>query len=231
MRRILWLLFLAGACCGAEPLLTLPASVSGDPGDYIMVPATTACKEVRWYAVDKGLKVFPVQLLKDSKTAVVSGPAGSYRLMAYTARGDLPSDPAICTVVIGTPGPTPGPTPPAPPVPPAPPIPGEGLRVLVVYETAELSKLPPGQVNALYSSDVRAYLNAKCSQGTGGARNWRVWDKDIDATNDEAWTREALKRPRQSLPWVVITNGTGGFEGPLPGSVDDTLALLKKFGG
>ncbi len=94
--------------------LTLPAKVTGQPGDFITVPAVTTGTIVKWVSLDAGLKLFPIDLLKNTKTAVVMGPTGSYRLLCYTADKDGPSDPAICTVVIGDapPGPTPpGPTP------------------------------------------------------------------------------------------------------------------------
>jgi hypothetical protein len=105
--------------------LKLPAEVKGPPGDFITVPAQTDGKEVRWFALDAGLRLFPTNLLRDTKTAVVTGSAGRYRLLAYTAKGDVPSDPAICLVIIGDvpPGPGPGPGPPDPPKPdPADPL-------------------------------------------------------------------------------------------------------------
>lgn len=94
---------LASAGWGAD--LTLPKTVTGEPGAFIQVPATTDGKIVKWYAIDPGLNLFPTDLLKDTKTAVVTSPnAGSYRLLAYT---DGPSDPAVCTVVVRTPSPLP----------------------------------------------------------------------------------------------------------------------------
>lgn len=101
----------------------LPAEAKGEPGAFVKVPADTDGAHVRWYSPDRGLQLFPVELLKDSKTAVVTATApGRYRLVAWTAKGDVPSDPAVCVVVIGEPGPEPGPgpTPPVPPVPPDP---------------------------------------------------------------------------------------------------------------
>lgn len=118
----------------------------------------------------------------------------------------------------------PAPVPPGPPVPPTPPapIPVKGLRALIVYDSAQLSKLPPAQNIVLYSQSIRDYL---------GANNWRVFDKGVDATNDAQIWQDALKRPRAALPWIVISNGSAGYEGPLPGTVADTLTLLKKYGG
>ena len=130
------------------------------------------------------------------------------------------------------PGPTPpGPTPPGPNPSPAP-IPEDGFRVLIVYESAELPKYPAGQTNALYARIVRDYLRAKCVVGADGkTREYRIWDKDVDASAESALWQAALKRPRTSTPWIVISTGKTGYEGPLPDSAEKTLELLKKYGG
>ena len=100
------------ALLAAPPALTLPAEVKGDVGAYVTVPATTTGKTAQWLVLDPGLNLFPIDLLKDSKTAVVSSSrAGRYRLLAYTAAADEASAPAVTTVTIGNappPGPGPG---------------------------------------------------------------------------------------------------------------------------
>ena len=94
------------------PTLTLPEVVTGKPGAFIKVSATTNGREVRWQALDDGLNVFPGEMLKDSKSTVVTGEAGEHRLMAYTALADVPSDPAVCIVrITGPPKPEPKPDP------------------------------------------------------------------------------------------------------------------------
>jgi len=101
----------------AALLLSLPAEARGRASAFIRVAAETDCKAVRWMALDEGLEVFPPELLKDSRTAVViASRPGRYRLLAYAARGDEPSEPAVCLVVVGDP-----PLPVPPPAPPAPP--------------------------------------------------------------------------------------------------------------
>lgn len=101
--------------------ITLPATVTGEPGAFISIPATTDGKEVRWYALDKGVNLFPTALLKDTKTAVVTAPkAGRYRVIAWTATGDVPSEAASTVVVVGEPGPDPGPGPGPTPGPDSP---------------------------------------------------------------------------------------------------------------
>ena len=118
------MLFLLAALIGQE--LSLPAVTTTETvGQPIEIKAATDCKEVGWVAMTPGLIVFPSHLLKDSKTAVVwATKAGEYRLMGYTAKGDVLSKPAFAIVRIGmAPGPTPVP-PPDPDIPPAPvPVP------------------------------------------------------------------------------------------------------------
>lgn len=121
MRTVaLTLVLLAVPLRAADPAVKLPERVKGDVGAFVQVPADSAQKEVRWLSPDPGLNLFPAHLLKDSKTAVVTAPrAGSYRLYAWTAAGDVPSEAAVCVVEVGTPpAPPPGPTPPTPPPPP-----------------------------------------------------------------------------------------------------------------
>lgn len=129
------------------------------------------------------------------------------------------------------PDPDPAPDPKPKPVDPAP-IPGDGLRVLIVYESADLAKYPSAQNAILTALPIREYLNAKCPKGPDGkTTEFRIWDKDVDGYSDSPLWGDALKRPRASTPWIVISNGKTGFEGPLPATVADTLALLKKYGG
>ena len=110
MINILFLVFLQ------IPTVELPLKVSGQPGSFIKVPAKTDSKFVKWVSIDKGLNIFPVDLLKDSKTLVVTSQiTGVYRLFAYVGDVNGPSDPAFTSVVIGD---EPAPIPPAPPVNP-----------------------------------------------------------------------------------------------------------------
>jgi len=84
--------------------VTLPQEIHGQPGAFISIPSVTDCKSVQWVVLDQGLNLFPVELLRDTTTAVVSANApGKYRVLAYAAKGDLASKPALTTVCIGNP--------------------------------------------------------------------------------------------------------------------------------
>lgn len=106
--------------CGQK--VELPAEIKGEVGSFIAVRPKTDGKLVRYYSLDSGLNSFPAELLSDATATVVTAPKpGRYRLLAYTALGDRPSDPVIVTIVVG------GAAPPTPPVP----TPGEYERSLL----------------------------------------------------------------------------------------------------
>lgn len=144
---------------GAAPALTLPAEVKGEPGEFVALEAATDGKVVRFVALDPGLNRFPPALLVSCKAAVFTARLpGRYRVLAYTAVADEPSEEVICTLVIGDPKPVPpGPTPPGP-VPPGPvvaPFPGAKLLVKVV---ADRTAMPPATADLLASATLRRYL-------------------------------------------------------------------------
>lgn len=120
--------------------IQLPAEVKGNVGEFLKVPATTQGAVVRWRAIDPGLNLFPVELLKDTRTAVVVAvQPGRFRLLAWTALNGVPTEAAECVVVIAGPAP--------PPIPPGPADPLEmDLRAALAKEAdghekvAELAK-------------------------------------------------------------------------------------------
>tara|TARA_R110000803_G_scaffold114775_2_gene183191 strand:- start:1699 stop:2628 length:930 start_codon:yes stop_codon:yes gene_type:complete len=111
-----------------------------------------------------------------------------------------------------------------------PPIDLPGLRVMMVVESAELPNLPRQQIEILFSEKVRMYLNQRCELGKDGVPEWRVMDPDtiFPEECDLVWCK-ALKRDRDSVPWVVISNGKTGYEGPLPNTSDEFIELVKKY--
>lgn len=82
--------------------IEVPAEVRGEPGAFIAITPKTDGKRVKYYSLDNGLNSFPAGLLSDPTATVVTAPLpGRYRLLAYTALGDMPSDPVIITVIVG----------------------------------------------------------------------------------------------------------------------------------
>jgi len=95
--------------------ITLPPEVKGKPGSFITIPATTDGSIVQWVVLDSGLELFPAELLASTRTAVVIAQSeGTYRLLAYTAKDNNPSQPTICRIIVKQAGPEPTPTPPEP---------------------------------------------------------------------------------------------------------------------
>lgn len=179
-----------------------------------------------------GKYVYTVDYVRPGLTNLIVFPVGiknpsemiQKQIQTVTAPQPPPPDPPA------PPTPVPPPTPPTP-VDPAP-IPADGNRVLIVYETADLTNYPAAQTNVLYAKQVRDYLRSKCVVGPDGkTREWRIYDKDLDLSGESPLWRDAMKRDRKSLPWIVISTGKTGYEGPLPADVPSTLALLKKYFG
>jgi hypothetical protein len=157
-------------------------------------------------------------------------------MLFLTGTWTIPGCPGPVPPAPEPPAPKPEPVPPNPkptPIPPAPaPIPSPGFRVLVVYDTASITQMPKGQQAVLYDKSIRDYMNAKCTVGQDGkTREWRMFDANTSLKGESDIWKNALARPRQSLPWIIISNGTTGFEGPLPATVEDTMKLLKQYGG
>jgi hypothetical protein len=111
------------------------------------------------------------------------------------------------------------------------PIPLAGLRVLIVEESKDRTKLPKAQYEQLFSKTLRDYLNANCTDDpqTGTKKAWWILDQNADAGQLAKHWQDALKRPRKGTPWVIVSNGKAGYEGPLPATLEETLALLKKY--
>jgi hypothetical protein len=124
------------------------------------------------------------------------------------------------------PGPQPVPPSPTPPTPSVAPIEGPGLRVLMVVESGEPLELPIQDV--LYGRKVRDFMTANCIK-VDGVADWRIVDPDTQYTDREQRFAKALQRPRTSVPWLIISNGVTGYEGPFPGGPDATLTLIQSF--
>lgn len=129
-----------------------------------------------------------------------------------------------------------GPRPPPEPEPPGPtpvPIPDAGLRVLIVFESGPDANPLPKQAVIVNSKTLRDYLKGVCVREELSLykAGFRMWDQDQDPKGDpyeKVWSA-AMARKRASVPWICISNGVAGFEGPLPASVTDTINLIKKY--
>ena len=187
--------------------LTVPDKVQGDVGTFIKVPATTTGTQVRWVALDRGLNVFPVELLKDSKTAVVtSNAAGTYRLLAYTSDKDGPSDPAICNVTVGDP---------VPPTPPTPPPPTDPLTVAL---------------QAAYTADRDADRAKSLTFLQGAYKSMAVLAASrTDLTTNGAfvdWMKSIVEAPVVGLPTTKLVSLRNAIKAELSNAWGATAAPL-----
>lgn len=165
-------------------------------------------------------------------------PAGKGRVyldfvpMGFKGEGEIVSDVLDVDPGITPPGPKPPePTPdPKPPEPNPAPIPEKGLRVLVVVETNDAAKMPAAQQAVVYSAKVRGELNKLCVLGPDGrTREWRMWDQDTPVGGESKLWQAAMGRKRDSLPWLLVSNGVTGYEGPLPETADKFLELVGRY--
>lgn len=244
-RYLLCLLLCCPAWCYGQTV-KMPAEVKIGVGRMASVTVEHDGEEVRWTQPEE-MDVFREYDPDPRKIRLrmIGYTAGRYRVYAVCSgkTGKL-SDFAVCTVIVGEPGPVPPipvpvpPVPPVPPIPPVPPpspspIPAAGLRVLIIEETKDRGKLTPGQFAAIFNQPFRDLLSAKCvkdAENPNGA--FRIWDKDINAIADSKLWQDAMKRPRTMLPWIIISNpAKGGYEGPLPTRLEDTISLLNSYIG
>lgn len=108
------------------------------------------------------------------------------------------------------------------------PIPEAGFRVLIVYESKDAATLPREQQVILSGADVREFLEKNCvdENGTAGCR---ILDQNTDMKNAPPLWQKAMARPRKEVPWVIISNGKTGFEGPLPKTQSAFIDLCTKY--
>jgi hypothetical protein len=112
------------------------------------------------------------------------------------------------------------------PVTPSP-FSGDGVRVLVVYELDDVSSYSPEQMKTLYSKRLRTWAIENCAKDASGAPEMRIFDQHT-AGQPEQW-QKLLAKPRQAMPWLIVGNGKKGYEGPLPATEAETIALLETF--
>jgi predicted alpha/beta superfamily hydrolase len=80
----------------------------------------------------------------------------------------------------------------------------------------------------MYSAEVRSYLTEKCPKD-GTSNGWYMLDKDaVMNVMPELW-KKAFARPRTKLPWLIVSNGKTGWEGPIPDRYEDAFSKVKDF--
>ena len=92
------------------------------------------------------------------------------------------------------------------------PFPGEGKRLLIVYQTEDVDEMPYSQSLIFTSTVFRKYLD-------DNDIDFRFLDADVVPVS-EPW-KSAFALEREGLPWVFYSNGVNGFSKSLPGSREE----------
>lgn len=224
MRRIatgLLLLLLTAAAAAGD------VSIGGDKEYAAHDPIVLTVKDGKSDSYVWKVRGARVKVLDGGKTAHVWARPGDYEAEVtggYLDKGKVALE--VGSHAFKVIGKVPGPVDPVDPPPN-----GKLARVLIVYESGEATKLSAAQQAILYGKAVRDELNARLPLGPDGkTREWRIWDKDVDASGEAAGWQALLKRPHKSLPWVVIEGDKGVLhEGPLPADAAAMVALVGKF--
>ena len=99
------MLFILLSLLVQSPKVELPATLNAKPGRLIQITAKTEQKAVKWFLASSDADLI---VMESTKTAIFSAMIpGDYRLIAYTAASDVPSDPSICIVTVGNIAPIP----------------------------------------------------------------------------------------------------------------------------
>lgn len=132
------------------PVVKLPAEATAKPGRVLRLSAETTGTTVKWAIASDEADLIPLDA--EGKSAIFTTPTpGKYLVLAWTAKGDVPSDVARCWVtVLGDP--------PRPPVPPTPPGPVDqltsDLATLYVADPSPTKATDAKQLAAVYREAV-----------------------------------------------------------------------------
>jgi hypothetical protein len=212
-------------------LYAKPPVIKGDrtykQNEPIVLKATEVTSKSAQFLWDVGGAANAVEA---GDTLYIWAPPGSYTVRLTTV--DFEAKKVERTsYTFNVEGKAPDPKPPTPPNPPGPtPGPTTGLRVLILYESADAAKIPLKQNSILYGAEVRKWLQANCADSPDKThKEWGIFDKDDDISAYSPKLQEMKNRPRTSLPWLVIAGDSGVvFEGPLPADVPSMMSLLQK---
>lgn len=206
----------------------LPETVKVPAGRLAAIKVEWEGSDCRW-AVPSALDVFR-EYDPDPKVIrlrVIGYEDGEHRIIAVACKDGKLSEFATCVVMVGKapkpepPGPKPDPSLPAP-------IPVAGFRVLIVCESSEQIKLSKGQLSVMYGEAAREWMVSKAAK-VNGSPEVRIYDKDINLAGESKLWKDALARPRTGVPWLLVSNGTTGWEGVMPESLPDIMAIMQKY--
>lgn len=213
----------------AGPVVRLPTTLNGNPGELIEIKAESGAELVSW-ETSPGLRVLNDRPADPAAKSMIlhAREPGVYFVCAMIPHEKAVRS-AVCIVTIGPrpppPDPIPDPTPDPKPEPPAPPA--EPVKFLVIIEEGAEATAKRGE----YLANVALMDRLK----TRGIR-WRVADQHV---------KDGMgQRPRdlvpyldraagKTLPQVFLVGASGKVlhQGDVPASPAALINLLAKFGG
>jgi hypothetical protein len=99
-------LFLA-LILGQAPAINLPKDLTVKPGRLLKIEATSAGKSIRWANTSDDADLI---VSESGRWAIFSSTVpGVYKVFAWTAAGDNPSEASICAILVSDPNPQPNP--------------------------------------------------------------------------------------------------------------------------
>lgn len=234
-------LILAASCAIAQqPKAVITGPKEADAGDLVILDATQSQGESFAWAIIPPTKVFlPVD--SGQRCVFASGQPGTWQFALVAAgknaNGGASVDVTLWSVTIT--GPTPIPPGPDPPGPSPDPTPGPGPSVpgpkeLIILR--ESSEVDPDVATLLLKLRTDPAMQAALK-----ANNHRLTILDPDQRGSDGNVERVINRLRTttnapSLPclYVVAGSALGGrilAQGPLPSTVDEVLAILRRVGG
>lgn len=241
------LLLLAAMAVAAAPSKAIPLDVSGEGVQVVTVVKSLPCMVKA--PAGKGIWIwqFPdaVKAKPDPENQnvliVTAAPKGTHLITVINVRYDKAIDDLVkvngeVNLTVGE-GPAP-PDPPVPPVPPTPPAPAGPMRVLIVYEQADVPAMKKdparkAQAEMLFSPSFKGALTDRSDKKGPNGIGWAIWDKDAKFGDkaDKFW-KDAFARPRTALPFIHVFKGDKPVhEGELPKNEKEALDLINKYAG
>jgi len=104
-----------------------------------------------------------------------------------------------------------------------------GLRVVIIEEQENRSKLPKSQLAIITSLEIRDYLDNKCAKDPDNNPEWRFLDQNTPTTAPTKWAKSLAEHSGKPVPWIIISNGTKWTSVALPNTIAATLALIKLY--
>lgn len=210
---------------GAQ-VVELPNQIDAVPGAWVPIIPKRIDGGTPRFHVSEGLNVVDLGGLFPGlkpQGIVVQGKAGTHFVWSWNAKGNEASPLSVCIVRLVGPGPEPGPEPGPGPGPEPGPAPIAGGKVVLWFQ--DTGKMSHAQRAILTSTRIREVL------ATFGKDRWRVLDVDAPLEAAPSWVRDLANQKRDSLPWITVVGERSTWSGPLPGTVEETITLLRKLKG